>query len=166
MCKRTRYACAALTTYVLASLLFIYGSIVMGVFSPHKILVTTLQTTGPDFEVVLGIVKLKIQVLDSPASTNVLGIMTTGDGLKSLNKYLADNYMAYSDYFVLSGKMQALQKSDGPDVHPLIHVTAWFPIHWMVFWALFIADMLLAVLFLIFYQLFKKHRALELNTCY
>lgn len=133
-----------------------YGIATLGLFSKNKIIITTLATTGPDYEVVFGKYKLKNQLPDTTVAFDVSGIMTTDTGSLTLNNYLNNHYMAFGDYFVTTVKVVGIKQSDSPLFHPLIEIIHWRHIDSILFWLLAIADLLLFILAALFYKYVQK----------
>lgn len=156
--NRQKYALITFGTFALSVMLFAYGLLTLGVFSKDKIVVTSLATTGPDYEVVLGRLKLQMQLPDSVDNSDVSGIMTTGQGFNELGSYLANNYLAFGDYFVLTGKVVGVKKSDGDYFHPLIEISSWRHIDILTFWSLVGIDIGLLILSAVFYKKFKTKK--------
>jgi hypothetical protein len=107
---KKNYKSTALPIFIIGTSLLVYGITTLGFFSKDKIVITTLATTGPDYDVVFGQLKLKAQLPDTSVSFDVNGIMTTGKGAADLGNYLQQNYLAFGDYFVLTEKTVGLKK--------------------------------------------------------
>ncbi len=159
MNTRQKYALTSLLTYILGVLLLIYGAFALGVFSKDKIVVTTLATTGPDYKVVFGQFKLKMQIPDSIDASDVSGLMLTGQGANDLADYLGNNYLAftYGDYFILTGKIVGYQKSDSFTMHPLFKISSWQTLSNLTFWIFVSVDIALFLLFGLFYKKYRRN---------
>ncbi len=154
---KRKYARLSLVSWGLCALLLGYELIAIGAFDRGRIVITTLATTGPDFEVVLGRWKLAQQMPDTLELMDVTGIMVTGQGAKSLGHYLSEHYQAfgYGDYFVLNWKMIGVQRSDSEAFHPLLELVSWKRLDPLVVGMLFFADIGLLLISGWFYRRFK-----------
>lgn len=54
MTKKAKVALAAIISYCTSLFLLLYGLFILGTFSSDKIVIGTLATTGPDYEIILG----------------------------------------------------------------------------------------------------------------
>jgi hypothetical protein len=142
MTERSKYLLTAMGTLTI----LIVGMISAGVFSRNRIIVTTLATTGPHFDVVLGRRKLKMQMPDS-VETDVSGVMVSDKSIKDIDDYLQDNYRAFGDYFILTVKVVGVEQSDNPSFHPLIEIYDWKHVDKDVFWFLFVLELIVLILF-------------------
>jgi hypothetical protein len=147
----------ALLFFTAGTSLLAYGIASLGLLSKNKIVVTTLATTGPDFEVVLGQFKLKSQLPDTTLDFNLDGIMVRGNAVdKDLSDNLQRNYLEFGDYFVLTEKVVGMQQSDGPSYHPLVEILRWRHIDKVLFWLLATLNVALFMVGLMFHRKYIK----------
>jgi hypothetical protein len=156
--NKQKYRLAALLTFVIGIGLLAYGIVTLGLLSKNKIVVTTLATTGPDYDVVFGQLKLKSQLPDTLLTFDVNGIMTTGNGAINLNSYLQEHYSIFGDYFVLKEKIVGVKKSDTDYFHPLIEVLSWRHINKVIFWLLTILDLVIFILVRFLYLKYVRQK--------
>lgn len=97
MTERSKYQLMALGTLAI----LVSWILFLGIFCKDRIVVTTLATTGPDFRVVLGNLKLKLQTPDS-IDMDVTGVMVSDKSMDDIDNYLQSNYRAFGDYFLLT----------------------------------------------------------------
>jgi len=122
------------------------GMALLGVFSKNKIIITTLATTGPDYEVVYGRLKLMTQMPDS-VDTDESGIMVSDDKSEvGLGNYLHKNYRAFGDYFILTEQVVGIRQSDSYPFHPLIEIYDWQHIDAITFWFMEISALVCLVM--------------------
>lgn len=129
----------------------IYGLITIGFFNKNKILVTTLATTGPDFQLVSGRIKLSFQVPDSVKHIDYWGVMISENGCNTFCAYLHDNYLAFGDYFVLEEKVVGVKVSDGLHPHPMIEILSWKHIDALQYWLFILVDIGILICVIVFY---------------
>lgn len=163
MDKRQKYAIASLLAFFLSLTIFIYGVLTLGIFNKNKIVVTTLQTTGPDYEVVFGQMKLKMQMPDSIKPVDAGGVMIKRNETIELNNIsmnidLCGNeyWKTMGDYFILTEKVIGAKQSDNPEYHPLIEIYSCRHISFISFWAFAILDIGLLILYRLFYKKFTR----------
>ena len=159
--RSRRYALAALLSFAAGTGLFAYGIASFGLLSRNKIVITTLATTGPDFGVQFGYLKLWRQLPDTALPFNVGGIMVrTNTVSDDLSKHLSKNPGEYSgDDFVITERVVGVQQSDNPAYHPLIEILSWRHINPLVFWLLASVNLALFTLEFVFYHQYKKTEA-------
>lgn len=149
---RKKYGLAALLFFTAGVSLLTYGIVTLGLLSKNKIVITTLATTGPDYEVVFGQFKLRSQLPDTSLTFDVSGVMITDNGSTTLGDYLNQHYRAFGDYFVITEKVVGVKQSDNPAFHPLIEILAWQHIDKFLFWLTAFIDLILFVLAGVFYK--------------
>ena len=149
---------AALLTFTIGICLLIYGIVTLGLLTKNKIVVTTLATTGPDYEVIFGQLKLIAQLPDTSVNFDVDGIMTTGSGSTDLGNYLQQHYLAFGDYFVLTEKIIGMKKSDTDYFHPLIEILYWRRIDKIIFWLFAILDLAIFILAILIYKKYVRQK--------
>jgi hypothetical protein len=153
-----RYALAALLSFAAGTGLFGYGIASFGLLSKNKIAITTLATTGPDFGVEFGYLKLWCQLPDTALSLNVGGIMVRKNAIsEDLGEHLSRNPLEYSgDDFVITERVVGVQQSDNPAYHPLVEILGWRHINTLLFWLLATVNLTLFLLEFVFYHKYKK----------
>ena len=159
MNKRKNILVVALLTFAIGTYLLIYGIATLGFLQKNKIVVTTLATTGPDYEVVFGQRKLKTQLPDTSVNFDVGGIMTSGNGANDLGNYLSQNYLAFGDYFILTAEVVGMKKGDTDDFHPLVEILSWRHVDRVKLWVLAILDLTIFVLAILIYKKFKRQKS-------
>jgi hypothetical protein len=142
MTAKSKYLLTASVTLTV----LIVGMTLLGVFSKDRIMVTTLATTGPHFEVVLGRLKLKMQMPDS-VDTDVSGVMVSDKSLGDLDHYLRNNYQAFGDYFILTEQVIGIKQSDNLSFHPLMEIHDWRHVSKGTFWLIFTFELVCLVMF-------------------
>lgn len=142
--KRQNYSIEALFFFVISVLFFIYILFYVGVFSRYKYFTKTEATTGPDFWVVLGDLKLKLQMPDTIVNQDCGGIMVSKNKIEEVFKS-DDSPFLSNNYYVLAGKVIGVEQSDGSAFHPLIEVTSSSHIDKFKFWILTIIDVMVLV---------------------
>jgi hypothetical protein len=157
MNEKFKYSLFSLISLLSGIILLIFIFIIIGTFNKNKIVVTCLATTGPDFDVVFGNLKLKVQMPDSVDKTDVSGVMITDRSSKLLvSDYLnKTNAWEYNNYYVLTGKIIGAKKSDTDAFHPLIEVNAINYINKLFLWGLIVVTIGLLVTFRIMYKKFR-----------
>lgn len=151
------YAITSILAFVTGLALFIYFVSLTKIFHPNYIMVSGIATTGPDFRVSAGQIKL---ILMSPDSvSDVTGIMLTKNSDKYVSDYINKNtqFWYYTDYYILGGKIVGGERSDGARQHPLINVTSISHIDKLVFNILVVIIFCLLLISGLFYA---KHRLL------
>ena len=155
MSNKSKYAIPALTVFVLNVFLCIYLLSIVAVFSRDKIVVQALATTGPDYEVVFGQLKLSFQRPDSiagKADWDVWGVMLTDKSSTEMNNYINErSSWVFDDYYILTGKIVGTERSDGTAFLPLIEITSIKHFSKILFWGLVIMNIALFLLFRFFY---------------
>ncbi|MBL7937611.1 MAG: hypothetical protein JNM51_17540 [Bacteroidia bacterium] len=154
MTNKIKYALISLMTFALSVVLLLYGILALGLFSSNKIIVSTLATTGPDYNVSFGQFKLARLMPDSIKSSDVSGIMVTDESAINIDRYLIDTD-DFDNYYLLTFKMVGVQKSDSYSYHPLLKIISCRQINFLLLWTLIIMEFGLIVLFSLFY---KKHK--------
>jgi hypothetical protein len=154
--KRQKHALTSLLAFAACLVLFVYGMCVLGIFNKNKIIVATLATTGPDFEVVSGELKLQLQIPDTVQYSDVSGVMIINKSNEELNNCLEDGNAFLDDYFVLTEKVVGVKQSDSFAFHPLIEIYACKDINYFVFWILVILGIGLFLVFWVYYRKYKK----------
>lgn len=150
--NRQKYGLAALLFFLAGTSLLAYGIDTLGILSKNKIVVTTLATTGPNYEVVFGQLKLKGQLPDTSLDFDVSGVMIADNGSNTMEDYLHQHYRAFGDYFVITEKTVGIKQSDNPDFHPLIEIIDWRHIDKLLFWLTVLFDLLLFILARVCYK--------------
>jgi hypothetical protein len=150
-----KYALTSTTTLALSVALLLYGVLTLGLFSNDKIVVSTLATTGPDYNVSFGQFKLARLMPDSIQSSDVSGIMVTDESAHDIDRFLIDTD-DFDDYYLLTFKMVGVQKSDSYSYHPLLEIISCRQINFLVFWSLTIIEFGLLILFGLFYRKYKR----------
>ncbi len=163
MTKAKKYALTSLITFGLSLVLFLYAALSLGLFSSDTIIVSTLATTGPDYEVQYGQFKLARLMPDSVQSYDVSGIMVTEESEQKITHFLND-WDDYSNYYVFTFTMVGVQKSDSFAYHPLLEINSCKQINFLVFWSLLILEFGLLVLFRVFYRKYKRHSLTQTLT--
>lgn len=150
MTKKAKVALAAIISYCTSLFLLLYGLFILGTFSSDKIVIGTLATTGPDYEIILGHAKMSMQMPDTIYNKNLWGIMVAKDKEDNIGKYLENYWMYRHDYFVVTVKVVGAKQSDSTSFHPLVEVYDCRRIDYLILWAGVILDGILFFLFLIF----------------
>ena len=144
--SRIKYALDSLVVFLFSLILFIYLLFLLGVISKDKIVVKAIATTGPDYEVVFGQLKLKFQMPDSVGNTNVNGVMLIYKSLQAMNNYINRNSSwPYDDYYVLREKIVGAKRSDGT-AFPLIEITSFDHLNKLFLWTFIFIDIGLLLL--------------------
>jgi hypothetical protein len=156
MSSKSKYAIPSLTVLALGIIVCVYILFMLGVFSKDKIVVKAIATTGPDYEVVFGQLKLGFQMPDSVTDKNVNGVMLTDKSSVEMNNYINRNSSwIYDDYYVLTENIVGAKRSDGTSFHPLIEITSIKHLAKIFIWSLVIINI---ALLLLFRFLYKKHK--------
>jgi hypothetical protein len=150
----------SLALFLSALFLFGYIAFKLELLKPNAIVVECIQTTGPDYYVVFGDVKLYFQTPDSLKDTDVGGVMVTGTKIKSLHKFMNDNYLTYSDYFVFNFKIVGWKQSDSFEYHPLLELSEWKHISKLTLWLMLILEFVLLGSFALVTRKMKGKRKL------
>ena len=162
MSSRSKYVIPSLIVFVFSIIVFIYLLFILGVFSKDKIVVKAIATTGPDYEVVFGQLKLQFQMPDSITDKNVSGVMLTDKSSVEMNNYINRNSSwVYDDYYVLTENLVGTKRSDGTAFHPLIEITSIKHLAKIFIWSLVIVNIALLLLFRLLY---KKHKRAYKNN--
>ncbi|MBA4240102.1 MAG: hypothetical protein C0448_05220 [Sphingobacteriaceae bacterium] len=155
MTNERKYTLTSLVTIVLSIVLMLYGIVALGLFSSDKIIVSTLQTTGPDYNVSFGQFKLARLMPDSIQSSDVSGIMVTEQSAPNIDRYLIDTD-DFDNYYLLTFKMVGVQKSDSYSYHPLLEISSCRQIDFILFWSLIIIEFGLVMLSILYYRKYKR----------
>lgn len=154
MNQKHNYSIDALIIFITCAIFMLYGLIYMGIFSRHTYFVKIEATTGPDFTVLLGSLKLKSQMPDTIKPQDCGGIMVNDTDFHEVCKSVHDDGISYEwdYYYVLTGKVVGAERSDGTAFHPLIKVTSSYKIGKFTFWSLAIADIFCFIFFGLYYK--------------
>ncbi len=155
MTNKKKYALTSLVAFVLSTVLLLYGILALGLFNSDKIIVSTLQTTGPDYNVNFGQFKLARLMPDSIQSSDVSGIMVTDKSTPYIDHYLVDTD-DFDNYYLLTFKMVGVQKGDSYPYHPLLEIISCSQIDFILFWSLIIIEFGLLTVFALFYVKYKR----------
>jgi Kef-type K+ transport system membrane component KefB len=162
MSSKSKYAIPSLTVLALGIIVCVYIVFILGVFSKDKIVVKAIATTGPDYEVVFGQLKLGFQMPDSVTDKNVNGVMLTDKSSVEMNNYINRNSSGvYDDYYVLTENIVGAKRSDGTAFHPLIEITSTKHLAKIFIWSLVVINI---ALLLLFRFLYKKHKRAYKNN--
>lgn len=122
--------------------ILLHGLFYIGVFSLNKYLAKAEGTTGPDFSVILGESKLKRQMPDTISNQDCEGLMVSNNKIEEVLKSDGANF-PWDNYYILTGKVVGVKRSDGIATHPLIDVTSYYHISKITFWMIALFDLLL-----------------------
>jgi len=152
MNKRRNYSNNAFFIFMIR-MFFMWGLFHIGVFSRYQYLTMIKATTGTIFRIVLGNLKLKFQILDTLANQDCGGIMLNKNNLKEIYRSYNEDYTSseLDYYYVLTGKVVRIEKSDKDSFHPLIEVTLSYKISKILFGILTIVKLTVLIFFVLYY---------------
>ncbi len=144
----------ALFIFIASATFLICGLTCIGVFSRYKYLTKVESTSGPDFYVILGDSKLRSQMPDTIARQDCGGIMVTTNDLQEIYKFQNEetSSLEWDNYYVLTGKVVGVKRSDGDLFHPLVDVTSSFHIDKFLFWILTITNVAILIASGLYYR--------------